>query len=102
MSLAFANVSTTSPGGVQSARGLLYLIVSEVVFTHSYAVFHTFPAELPVFLREKHLYSSSAFYVAKALSTVSASQTHGHGLVTSTHLRYKPKLHRLSVSRDRV
>ncbi|KAK3912634.1 Protein scarlet [Frankliniella fusca] len=70
MSLAFMEVSLSSLAGVQSARGLLYIIVSEVVFTHSYAVFHTFPAELPVFLREAHLYSSSAYYVAKVLSTV--------------------------------
>ncbi|KAE8740430.1 ABC-transporter, subfamily G member 14, partial [Frankliniella occidentalis] len=73
MSLAFMEVSLSSLAGVQSVRGLLYIIVSEVVFTHSYAVFHTFPVELPVYLREAHLYSSSAYYVAKVLATVPRS-----------------------------
>lgn len=73
MSLAFMDVRLTSLAGVQSVRGLLYLIVSEVVFTHSYAVFHTFPAELPIYLRESHLYSSSAYYVGKVLATVSSA-----------------------------
>ncbi|XP_034253078.1 LOW QUALITY PROTEIN: protein scarlet-like [Thrips palmi] len=73
MSLAFMDVRLTSLAGVQSVRGLLYLIVSEVVFTHSYAVFHTFPAELPIYLRESDLYSSSAYYVGKVLATVPRS-----------------------------
>lgn len=73
MSMTFMGVKLSSLGGVQSTRGLLYLICSEVVFTHSYAVFHTFPGELAVFLRETHLYSSSAFYAVKVLMTVRTS-----------------------------
>lgn len=70
MSFSFMDVTLSSLAGVQSVRGLLYLIVSEVVFTHSYAVFYTFPAGLPVYLREVDLYSSSAYYATKVLATV--------------------------------
>lgn len=59
--------------GIQNIQGLMYLIITETIFTFSYSVFHTFPAEIPVLLREisNGLYKPGPYYLSKMLILVS-------------------------------
>ncbi|XP_067011070.2 protein scarlet isoform X2 [Anabrus simplex] len=70
LSLFYMNVHSTTQQGIQDTRGLLYLITSEVYFTCAYRVLHTFPLEIPVFLRESSLYPASAYYMGKFITQV--------------------------------
>ncbi|XP_076294941.1 brown isoform X2 [Lasioglossum baleicum] len=56
-------------GGIQNMQGLLYLVVVETVFTFNYAVFYTFPRELPLLLRDiaGGLYSPAPYYISKVV-----------------------------------
>ncbi|XP_076240672.1 brown [Calliopsis andreniformis] len=56
-------------GGIQNMQGLLYLVVVETVFTFNYAVFYTFPRELPLLLRDiaAGLYSPAPYYTSKVV-----------------------------------
>ncbi|XP_075226956.1 protein scarlet-like isoform X2 [Lycorma delicatula] len=60
---------TVDQKGIQNMQGFLYLVVVETVFTFSYSVCHTFPAELPVLLREigNGLYSPGPYYASKMI-----------------------------------
>ncbi|XP_045771252.1 protein scarlet-like [Maniola jurtina] len=54
---------------IQNAEGLLYLMITETIFLFIYAVFITFPSEVPVLLREtaSGLYSPLPYYLAKII-----------------------------------
>ncbi|XP_026673973.1 protein scarlet-like isoform X2 [Ceratina calcarata] len=56
-------------GGIQNMQGLLYLVVVETVFTFNYAVFYTFPRELPLLLRDiaSGLYGPTPYYISKVI-----------------------------------
>ncbi|XP_033339688.1 brown isoform X2 [Megalopta genalis] len=56
-------------GGIQNMQGLLYLVVVETVFTFNYAVFYTFPQELPLLLRDiaGGLYGPAPYYISKVV-----------------------------------
>ncbi|XP_039275795.1 protein scarlet-like [Nilaparvata lugens] len=58
---------TVDQKGIQNIQGFLYLVIVETIFMFSYSVFHTFPSELPVLLREigNGLYSPGPYYVSK-------------------------------------
>ncbi|XP_052129379.1 protein scarlet-like [Frankliniella occidentalis] len=60
---------TMDQKGIQNMQGFLYLIVTEIIFAYSYSVFHTFPHEMPVLLREigNGLYSAGPYYASKML-----------------------------------
>ena len=66
---------TMDQGGIQNVQGLLYLVVVETVFTFNYAVFYTFPRELPLLLRDiaGGLYGPAPYYVSKVVVLVSHS-----------------------------
>ncbi|KAJ8917893.1 hypothetical protein NQ315_002585 [Exocentrus adspersus] len=66
----FSNVKLDSSSSVQSIQGALFLIVSELVFTHMYCVIPIFPEEVVVFVREKSLYSSFPYFFSKVLSLI--------------------------------
>lgn len=68
---------TLDQKGIQNMQGFLYLIVTEVIFAYSYSVFHTFPHEMPVLLREigNGLYSPGPYYVSKMLILVCVSRS---------------------------
>lgn len=55
--------------GIQNVQGLMYLIITETIFTFSYSVFHTFPSEIPVLLREiaNGIYNPGPYYISKML-----------------------------------
>ncbi|XP_023951585.2 protein scarlet [Bicyclus anynana] len=54
---------------IQNAEGLLYLMITETIFLFIYAVFITFPSEMPVLLREtaSGLYSPLPYYLSKMI-----------------------------------
>nr|XP_034179563.1 protein scarlet-like isoform X2 [Osmia lignaria] len=56
-------------GTIQNMQGLLYLVVVETVFTFNYAVFYTFPRELPLLLRDiaSGLYGPTPYYISKVV-----------------------------------
>lgn len=66
---------TMDQGGIQNMQGLLYLVVVETVFTFNYAVFYTFPRELPLLLRDiaAGLYNPAPYYISKVMVLVSRS-----------------------------
>ncbi|KAK0095562.1 hypothetical protein PV326_007992 [Microctonus aethiopoides] len=53
--------------GIQNMQGLMYLVVTETVFTFNYAVFYTFPKEMPFLLRDmaSGLYHPAPYYISK-------------------------------------
>lgn len=66
---------TVDQAGIQNMQGCLYLIVVETIFTFTYSVFHTFPSEIPVLLREigNGLYSPGPYYISKMIVLVSSN-----------------------------
>lgn len=54
---------------IQNMQGLLYLVIVETVFTFNYAVFYTFPKELPLLLRDiaSGLYGIAPYYISKVI-----------------------------------
>lgn len=55
--------------GIQNLQGFLYLIIVETIFLYTYSVTHTFPAEIPILLREVNngLYSPGPYYTSKMI-----------------------------------
>lgn len=58
---------------IQNVEGLLYLTITETIFLFIYAVFITFPSEVPILLREtaSGLYSPFPYYLSKMIFWVS-------------------------------
>ncbi|XP_053616923.1 protein scarlet-like isoform X1 [Plodia interpunctella] len=54
---------------IQNVQGLLYLTITETIFLFIYAVFITFPSEVPILLREtaSGLYSPLPYYLSKMI-----------------------------------
>ncbi|XP_038207844.1 protein scarlet-like isoform X2 [Zerene cesonia] len=54
---------------IQNAEGLLYLTITETIFLFIYAVFITFPQEVPILLREtaSGLYAPLPYYLSKMI-----------------------------------
>ncbi|KAJ2940640.1 hypothetical protein O0L34_g14748 [Tuta absoluta] len=54
---------------IQNVQGLLYLTITETIFLSCYAVFITFPSEVPILLREtaSGLYSPFPYYLSKMI-----------------------------------
>ncbi|KOX73112.1 Protein brown [Melipona quadrifasciata] len=71
ISLPYMNITSQAldQGSIQNMQGLLYLVVVETVFTFNYAVFYTFPRELPLLLRDiaSGLYGPAPYYICKVI-----------------------------------
>ncbi|KAK1120027.1 hypothetical protein K0M31_012757 [Melipona bicolor] len=71
ISLPYMNITDQAldQGSIQNMQGLLYLVVVETVFTFNYAVFYTFPRELPLLLRDiaSGLYGPTPYYMSKVI-----------------------------------
>ncbi|XP_012284737.1 protein scarlet isoform X1 [Orussus abietinus] len=54
---------------IQNMQGLMYLVITETVFTFNYGAFYTFPRELPFLLRDmaSGLYDPAPYYVSKVI-----------------------------------
>lgn len=63
-----ANSSTQE--GIQSVRGALYLMISEIIFTVAYSVIYEIPGGLVLYLRESTVYAPGPYYVATILGLV--------------------------------
>ncbi|KAG8222397.1 hypothetical protein J437_LFUL003018 [Ladona fulva] len=76
MTLAFPYINTRADQqGIQNREGLFYLIITETIFTYSYAVQHTFPGEMPILLREisDGLYPPGPYYLSKMITLLPKS-----------------------------
>lgn len=60
---------TIDQKGIQNMQGFLYLVIVETIFTFAYSVYHTFPSEIPMLLREisNGLYSPGPYYLSKMI-----------------------------------
>nr|CAD7570026.1 unnamed protein product [Timema californicum] len=69
ISLPYLNLNSDEQTGIQNMQGLMYLIVTETIFTYTYSVFHTFPQEIPLLLREigNGLYKPGPYYISKMI-----------------------------------
>nr|CAD7431661.1 unnamed protein product [Timema monikensis] len=69
ISLPYLNLNSDEQTGIQNMQGLMYLIVTETIFTYTYSVFHTFPQEIPLLLREigNGLYRPGPYYISKMI-----------------------------------
>uniref|UniRef100_A0ABD2WES9 ABC transporter domain-containing protein n=2 Tax=Trichogramma kaykai TaxID=54128 RepID=A0ABD2WES9_9HYME len=65
-------VSNLDQKGIQNLQGLLYLVITETIFTFNYAVFYTFPNELPLLLRDvaSNLYNPAPYYISKIVISI--------------------------------
>ncbi|XP_055607037.1 protein brown [Uranotaenia lowii] len=72
LSSVYYPIKPTSQTAIQDIRGALFVMVCELVYTISYAVFYVFPQEIPLLRREvgERMYRLSAYYTHKALLTV--------------------------------
>ncbi|XP_055536763.1 protein brown isoform X1 [Wyeomyia smithii] len=72
ISTLYFQVTPTNQTAIQDIRGALFLMLCELLYTISYAVFYMFPQELPLLRREvgEQTYRLSAYYAHKALLTV--------------------------------
>nr|WOD55115.1 ABCG transpoter Redboy [Hymenopus coronatus] len=60
---------TVDQTGIQNLQGLMYLVITETIFTYNYSVSHTFPKEIPILLREisNGLYKPGPYYLSKII-----------------------------------
>jgi len=68
----YAGTDSSTQEGIQNARGMLYLTISEIIFTVAYSVVYELPGELVVYLRESAVYSPGPYYFAIVLGLVIA------------------------------
>ncbi|KAL0134714.1 hypothetical protein PUN28_001472 [Cardiocondyla obscurior] len=68
VNIFYAGTDSSTQEGIQSARGVLYLTISEVIFTIAYSVVYELPAELVLYVRESAVYSSGPYYLATVLA----------------------------------
>ncbi|KYB29666.1 protein scarlet-like [Tribolium castaneum] len=73
ISIFYSEVTFSGQDAIQSIQGLLSYCGTEFTFTNMYAVIYIFPEEVAIFLREKNLYSTFAYFIAKLLSLIPLS-----------------------------
>ena len=58
--------------GVQNINGVLFLLITNQSFSNLFPVINSFPAEIPIFLREHHagMYRVINYYMSKVISEV--------------------------------
>lgn len=71
MATAYCSITQDVSNNVQNFKGLTFFIISELIFTHLYAVINTFPEELAVFRREAGIYFSFPYFMSKVFVTAS-------------------------------
>ncbi|KAJ3639296.1 hypothetical protein Zmor_002661 [Zophobas morio] len=73
VSFFYSKISFTDRESAQNIEGFIAFIGSEFTFTNMYSVINVFPSEVEVFIREKTLYSSCAYFISKILSVIPLS-----------------------------
>lgn len=79
--------------GIQNLQGFLYLVIVETIFTFEYSVTHTFPAEIPILLREvdNGLYTPAAYYISKMIALVSLTKSEFETSTVTQILGFLPR-----------
>lgn len=69
MTLVYRNANDRDQETAQNARGILVVVTSEIILGISFTVILCYPLMLPLIRREtgEHVYTLSAFYVARLL-----------------------------------
>ncbi|XP_012533857.2 protein brown [Monomorium pharaonis] len=67
----YVGTNSSTQEGIQSARGVLYLTISEVIFMNAYSVIFELPNELVLYVRESTVYSPGPYYLATFLALIS-------------------------------
>ncbi|KAG5331437.1 SCRT protein, partial [Acromyrmex heyeri] len=75
LSIVFVNIfyigiNSLTQEGIQSARGVLYFTISEVILTMAYSVVYELPGELVLYVRESNVYTSGPYYLATVLALI--------------------------------
>lgn len=80
ISALYFHVTPSSQTAIQDIRGALFLIICELIYTTSYAVFYVFPQQMPLLRREvgERMYRLSAYYAHKVLLTVPKAVFHSY------------------------
>lgn len=65
----YMNSGTLDQTSIQNLQGFFYSCICETVFTHTYSVLYTFPAEIPILLREisDRVYKPKPYYLSKVI-----------------------------------
>ncbi|XP_011876406.1 PREDICTED: protein scarlet-like isoform X3 [Vollenhovia emeryi] len=66
----YAGTTSSTQEGIQSARGVLYLTISEVIFTVAYSAVYELPGELALYTREDTAYAPGPYYLVTVLASV--------------------------------
>ncbi|KAG5309106.1 WHITE protein, partial [Pseudoatta argentina] len=80
LSIVFVNIfyigiNSLTQEGIQSARGVLYFTISEVILTMAYSVVYELPGELVLYVRESNVYTSGPYYLGTVLALVIIRRT---------------------------
>ncbi|KAG5328000.1 SCRT protein, partial [Acromyrmex charruanus] len=80
LSIVFVNIfyigiNSLTQERIQSARGVLYFTISEVILTMAYSVVYELPGELVLYVRESNVYTSGPYYLATVLALVIIRRT---------------------------
>ena len=70
VNIFYAGINSLTQEGIQSARGVLYLTISEVIFTMAYSVVYELPGELVLYVRESTVYTPGPYYLVTVLALV--------------------------------
>ncbi|KAG5310284.1 SCRT protein, partial [Acromyrmex insinuator] len=75
LSIVFVNIfyigiNSLTQEGIQSARGILYFTISEIILTMAYSVVYELPGELVLYVRESNVYTSEPYYLATVLALI--------------------------------
>ncbi|KYN19712.1 PREDICTED: protein brown-like [Trachymyrmex cornetzi] len=70
VNIFYAGTNSLTQEGMQSARGALYLTISEVIFTMAYSVVYELPGELVLYVRESTVYAPGPYYLATVLALI--------------------------------
>ncbi|GAB1869177.1 Protein scarlet [Camponotus japonicus] len=66
----YIGTNSSTQEGIQSVRGALYLMISEIIFTVAYSVIYEIPGGLVLYLRESTVYAPGPYYVATILGLI--------------------------------
>ncbi|XP_076678317.1 protein scarlet isoform X2 [Andrena cerasifolii] len=70
VAIFYTGINPRTQMGVQNARGVLYMMSSEISFTVAYSVIYEFPGQLLIYLRENSVYSCGSYYIATFLGLI--------------------------------
>lgn len=70
VSIFYVGANSSTQEGIQNVRGVLYLMISEIIFTVAYSVIYELPGELVLYLRESTIYAPGPYHLAIILGSI--------------------------------